>query len=77
MRSAAAEADLAAYRSTVSREVAYCRREALLRAAMRVLLAERLNHSGPHDAAEQEYADDQLDEAAREFVAVRFPPNMR
>jgi hypothetical protein len=44
-------------------------REELRAAALRVLSAEHLDHSGAHDAAEQEYADDQLAVAALHLTA--------
>lgn len=44
-------------------------RETLIRAALRVLAAER-SEPHAHSAAEAEYADDQLTEAARELARV-------
>ena len=52
------------------RSLVYRAREKLLLAANRALLADRLDHSGPHDAAEQEYADDMLIIAARQYAEV-------
>jgi hypothetical protein len=47
----------------------YEARERLILAANRVLVADRLDHSGAHDDAEQEYADDTLAEAAQAYTA--------
>jgi hypothetical protein len=47
----------------------YTARETLIGAANRALMADRLDHSGANDAAEQEYADDMLAAAAQAFVA--------
>ena len=46
----------------------YAARDRLLAAANRCLMADRLDHSGANDAAEQEYADDMLFKAAEHYV---------